>query len=84
MEYLKTHKPMLHNRITLAWIYQKKNVENSSFFILLKNLRVLNLVLIHTKNPPVFEFCIRVKPRFMSSFISVTFGILTKAEIKKN
>lgn len=43
---------------------------------------LLNMFSIHTKNPPVFEFWIRVKPRFMSSFISVTFGIFIKAEIK--
>lgn len=47
-----------------------------------KFLCVLHKVLIHTKNPPVFEFCIRVKPRFMSFLISVTFGIFIKAEIK--
>lgn len=45
---------------------------------------VLNRSLIRTKNPPVCEFCIRVKPRFMSFFISVTFGIFIKAEIKRD
>lgn len=33
-----------------------------------------------TKNPLVIEFLIRVNPKFISSFISVTFGMLAKAE----